>query len=41
MNPHAKLCGIVLEDEKAGNTIHVALGNNVSIGGDVSVQTAL
>jgi aminopeptidase len=38
MNPHAKLCGIVLEDEKAGNTIHVALGNNASFGGDVSVQ---
>ena len=37
MNPKAKLCGILLEDEKAGNTIHVALGNNTSFGGDVSV----
>jgi aminopeptidase len=37
MNPHAKLCGIVLEDEKAGNTIHVALGDNTGFGGDVSV----
>jgi leucyl aminopeptidase (aminopeptidase T) len=38
MNPCARLCGIVLEDEKAGNTIHIALGNNASFGGDVSVQ---
>jgi leucyl aminopeptidase (aminopeptidase T) len=38
MNPQAKLCGIVLEDEKVGNTIHVALGNNTSFGGNVSVQ---
>ncbi|MGA9139699.1 MAG: aminopeptidase [Methanocella sp.] len=37
MNPKAKPCGIVLEDEKAGNTIHVALGNNTGFGGDVSV----
>lgn len=38
MNPKAKLCGIVLEDEKAGNTIHTALGDNTGFGGDVSVQ---
>jgi aminopeptidase len=38
MNPKALLCGIVLEDEKAGNTIHIALGNNAGFGGDVSVQ---
>jgi aminopeptidase len=38
LNPRAKLCGIVLEDEKVGNTIHIALGNNVAFGGDVIVQ---
>lgn len=38
MNPKAKLCGILLEDEKVGNTIHIALGNNTSFGGSVSVQ---
>ena len=38
MNPKARLCGILLEDEKVGRTIHVALGNNIGFGGDVSVQ---
>ncbi|MCD1295731.1 leucyl aminopeptidase [Methanocella sp. CWC-04] len=37
MNPTAKLWGILLEDEKVGNTIHIALGDNTSFGGDVSV----
>lgn len=38
MNPKATLCGILLEDEKVGNTIHVALGDNTGFGGNVSVQ---
>ena len=38
MNPKSKLCGILLEDEKVGNTVHVALGDNTGFGGDVSVQ---
>jgi leucyl aminopeptidase (aminopeptidase T) len=38
MNPKATLCGILLEDEKVGNTIHVALGDNTGFGGDISVQ---
>jgi leucyl aminopeptidase (aminopeptidase T) len=37
-NPKAEVCGIVLEDEKAANTIHIALGNNIAFGGNVSVQ---
>lgn len=37
MNPAAKLWGILLEDEKVGDTIHIALGDNTSFGGDVSV----
>lgn len=37
MNPKAKLWGILLEDEKCGNTIHVALGDNSGFGGTVSV----
>jgi len=38
MNPGARLCGILLEDEKVGNTVHIALGDNTGFGGDVSVQ---
>lgn len=37
MNPKARLWGILLEDEKVGNTIHLALGNNVSFGGTCDV----
>ena len=37
INPGAQLCGIVLEDEKAIDTIHIALGNDVTFGGDVSI----
>ncbi len=37
MNPRARLCGIVLEDEKVGGTVHVALGDNTGFGGDVDV----
>ena len=36
-NPKAKLTGCTLEDEKVLGTVHVALGNNVSFGGKVSV----
>ncbi len=34
-NPKAKVTGIVLEDEKALGTAHIALGDNVSLGGAV------
>lgn len=37
MNPKARLWGILLEDEKVGNTIHMALGNNTSFGGTCDV----
>lgn len=37
MNPKSKLCGILLEDEKVGNTVHIALGDNTGFGGEVSV----
>ncbi len=37
MNPKARLWGILLEDEKVGNTIHLALGNNTGFGGTCSV----
>jgi leucyl aminopeptidase (aminopeptidase T) len=37
INPAAKLCGIILEDEKAIDTIHMALGDNINFGGDVHV----
>ncbi len=35
INPKAQLIGNVLEDEKVGGTVHVALGDNSSFGGDV------
>lgn len=37
MNPKAHICGLLVEDEKVGNTAHIALGNNAGFGGDVSV----
>lgn len=40
-NDSAKLSGILLEDEKVLGTIHIALGNNVSMGGNVNVPLHL
>jgi leucyl aminopeptidase (aminopeptidase T) len=36
-NPKAKLIGNVLEDEKVYETVHVAIGNNMSYGGSCDV----
>jgi aminopeptidase len=36
-NDSAKLSGILLEDEKVLGTVHIALGNNISMGGSVNV----
>lgn len=36
-NGSAKLSGIILEDEKVLGTVHIALGNNKSMGGNVDV----
>jgi aminopeptidase len=36
-NDSAKLSGILLEDEKVMGTIHLALGNNISMGGTFNV----
>jgi len=36
LNPKARVTGNTLEDEKAKNTAHIALGNNKSFGGTVS-----
>jgi leucyl aminopeptidase (aminopeptidase T) len=37
LNPRSEVIGVILEDEKAGGTVHIALGNNASFGGDVDV----
>lgn len=36
-NDSAKLSGILLEDEKVLGTVHIALGNNISMGGKVNI----
>ena len=36
-NPKAKVVGNILEDEKVFGTVHMALGNNASYGGDCDV----
>lgn len=40
-NDKAKLSGILLEDEKVLGTIHIALGDNKSMGGSVGVASHL
>lgn len=40
-NDSAKLSGLILEDEKVMGTIHIALGNNLSMGGSISVPIHL
>jgi len=40
-NDKAKLIGNVLEDEKVMGTVHIALGDNASMGGEVSVASHL
>jgi leucyl aminopeptidase (aminopeptidase T) len=40
-NDKAKLSGVLLEDEKVMGTIHIALGNNKSMGGKVDVPVHL
>lgn len=40
-NYKAKLCGQILEDEKVLGTIHIAFGNNISMGGKINVSSHL
>jgi len=40
-NYKAQLCGEILEDEKVYGTIHIAFGNNVSMGGIIKVASHL
>ncbi len=40
-NDKAKLSGVLLEDEKVLGTIHIALGNNKSMGGSIDVPVHL
>jgi len=41
INDKAQLCGSPLEDEKVIGTIHLALGDNLSMGGNVAVPSHL
>lgn len=40
-NDKAKLSGLILEDEKVLGTAHIALGNNITMGGSVNVPIHL
>lgn len=40
-NDKAKLSGLILEDEKVMGTVHIALGDNKSMGGNVNVPIHL
>jgi leucyl aminopeptidase (aminopeptidase T) len=40
-NDKAILCGSTLEDEKVMGTVHIALGDNISMGGKISVPSHL
>jgi leucyl aminopeptidase (aminopeptidase T) len=40
-NDKAQITGIILEDEKVMGTVHIALGDNMSMGGAVSVPSHL
>jgi len=40
-NYKAKLTGLILEDEKVFGTIHIAFGNNLTMGGRISVSSHL
>jgi len=40
-NYKAQLCGEILEDEKVFGTIHIAFGNNKSMGGNIGVGSHL
>ncbi len=40
-NDRAKITGVILEDEKVLGTVHIAFGDNVSMGGVVNVQSHL
>jgi len=40
-NYKAQLSGLILEDEKVLGTIHIAFGNNISMGGTISVESHL
>ena len=41
LNPKAKITGNILEDEKVIGTVHIAIGNNLSYGGDNDVPLHL
>ena len=41
LNPKAKITGNILEDEKVIGTVHIAVGNNVTYGGDNDVPLHL
>lgn len=41
INPNAEIVGNILEDEKALNTVHIAFGDNLSMGGKIKAPCHL
>lgn len=38
LNPHCKMCGIMLEDEGVVNTCHIGIGTSITLGGTIKTS---